>query len=111
MNFTLSPEIVVLTVAGLLAVLLDWFPGLAVKFDALPKDQKRLLVLALCFLLVLLVVLGQCYLGWFQSNLVCSAMELAKFLYYLFLAVGTSYGIHASTKPTARMKQRLGMVV
>lgn len=53
----------IISLSGLLAVVLEYFPGLATRFEALTTWQKRAVVVGLLFVLAVVGHLAQCEQG------------------------------------------------
>ena len=98
-------ELLALVSAGL-ALLFDYAPVLAQKFDALPKARKQLIMLGLTSATGALVFAGQCY-GVFNAQLVCGADDALRLSYGIILAVAVNFGFHQATKPSAAFKKSL----
>ena len=97
-NLALTPEMLNILLAGLLAVCFDWFPGLAPRFDGLSKIKKQQLMLLLLGLVAGTAFAGSCY-GWFESGLACSKQSLPLLLQYVLTAAGVNQAVHLLTKP------------
>ncbi len=94
----LSPESLTLMLGGLLAVLFDWFPGLAPWYDALSRLKKQQLMIFLLGLMGSAVFAGTCW-GWFESGLLCSRQSLPLLLQYVLGAAGVNQAVHLLSKP------------
>lgn len=104
------PPITALTlgtlIAALLSLLLDYFPGLAAKYDALSVATKRQIAAVLAVVIVGLVF-GLTCTNIVSSNLTCStagAWDALSNIIYVFVI---GQGIHAGTKPTAAFKKEV----
>jgi hypothetical protein len=104
--FDVTPGLLVTLVAGALALLFDYFPGIAKWFDALDVATKRLVNAGGVTGFALVLFLGQCF-AIFVTNLVCSVAGSFDLLYIVFLAISVNQGVHLALKPTARFKARM----
>lgn len=90
-------------IASVLSLMLDYFPGLAAKYDALSVAAKR----QIAAILAIVIVGGLFALTCFDvvsTNLVCTrtgAWETVSNIIYVFVI---GQGVHAGTKPTAAFK-------
>jgi len=98
MEFTISPDVLIGLVVAALALFFDYFPGVAVNFEAQPTKTKRLITVGLAVIVGVLAFVGECY-GFFVTNLACSVADIWDLLYGVILAVAVNYGFHAATKP------------
>lgn len=105
-EFVVTPEFLLIVIAGLLAFFFDYFPVVAKWFDALEESQKKLLTAGLVALAGIVIFGGQCF-GLFITNLLCSAKGFFDTLYIVFLALGVNYGVHKATKPSDDLKLRM----
>lgn len=109
MSFEVTPEVVIGVVMTILSLIFDYAPKVALWFDALEEHKKRLLVVSLAVVTVLVVVLGQCFLGWFSTSLECSPVVILRLVYDILVAVTISYSVHKTLKPSKTMRARLGL--
>lgn len=105
-EFTVTPEFLVVIVAGLLALVFDYFPGLAKWYDAKTPDEKRQLMALLVIGATVLIFAGQCF-GLFLTNLICTVKGGFDALYIIFLTVTVNQGVHALFKPTEKFRMRM----
>ncbi len=105
-EFTVTPEFLLVIVAGALALIFDYFPGIATWYDGLSVAAKRQLTAGLVVGVAAIIFAGQCF-AIFITNLVCTAKGAFDLLYIVFLAVGVNQGVHALFKPTPTFKQRM----
>jgi hypothetical protein len=101
------PNITALTlgtiIAAALSLLLDYFPGVAAKYDALSVAAKRQLAAVFAIVIVGVVFTLTCT-NLVTSNLVCTtagAWDAVTNIIYVFVV---GQGVHAGTKPTAAFK-------
>lgn len=102
-QFTVTAEFLVLIVAGLLALVFDYFPPVAQWYDALNEAQKRQVMAALVIGTAVVIFAGQCFLI-FVTNIECSTKGAFDLLYIVFLAIGVNQGVHALFKPTGALE-------
>lgn len=105
-EFAVTPEFLLVIVAGLLAFVFDYFPVVAKWFDGLAESNKKLLNVGLIVLMAVGLFIGTCY-GWFVTNLVCTTKGFFDTLYIVFLALGVNYGVHKATKPSDALRARM----
>lgn len=105
-TFTVTPEFLLVLVAGVLALAFDYFPGLAKWFDTLAAAAKRQLNAALVIGIAAILYAGTCF-GLFVTNLICSGKGAFDLLYIVFLAVSVNQGVHLFAKPTKAFKARM----
>lgn len=106
MEFNVNPQVFLAAVSAGLALVFDYFPVLAQRFDALSESKKRQIMLGLVFLAAAVVFWGQCE-GIFRTNLLCSSASALDLAYNLILAVSLNYGFHQATKPSAAFKANM----
>lgn len=97
-GLALTPETLVTLLAGLLAILFDWFPGLAPWFDGLSAVHKRQVMAGLLAVLGVGLFAGSCW-GWFESGLACAPEHLPELLQVILVAVGVNQAAHLLAKP------------
>lgn len=96
---TLTPQVVIGIVVAILSLVLDYFPRLAEKFDALDTSRKKLISLGGALLTTVVVYLGQCT-GWLTTPMACGDVFAWLDLgYNVIVAVAVMYGFHKATKP------------
>ena len=97
-KLALTPESLTALLSGLLAILFDWFPGLAPRFDSLSKLKKQQVMILLLTGVVGLVFAGSCG-GLFEIGLACSPESLPQLLEYILMAAAANQAVHLLTKP------------
>ncbi len=102
-EFDVTPELLLILVAGLLALTFDYFPVVAQWFDGLTTAAKRGVNALGVIGLGMVLFAGQCF-GIFVTNLVCTVAGSFELLYIIFLAISVNQGVHFALKPTANMK-------
>jgi len=95
-----------LNVAALIALALDYFPGLAAWYDARSVADKRKIAVVIAIVIVS-TVLGLTCAKVVTSNLVCTTAGVWDVVTNIVLAFITGQGIHAGTKPTPAFKTRI----
>lgn len=105
-EFEVTPEFLLVLIAGILAFVFDYFPGVAKWFDALEESQKKLLTAGLVVTAAIAVFAGQCF-GLFATNMVCDVRGFFDLLSVIFLALTVNYGVHKATKPSEDLKRQM----
>lgn len=105
-EFTVTPEFILMILAGLLAVAFDYFPGLAKWFDGLGEAAKKQLNAGIVILIAAVLFAGSCW-GLFSTNLVCDTKGALDFLYIVFLALTVNQGLHLAFKPTKAFQAKM----
>jgi hypothetical protein len=101
-----TAENITLLLIGGLSLLLDYFPGIAGKWDALDESKKKLTFLVAATVIVVGAFVLKCN-GVIDTDLVCSevgAWNLITDVLYVF-AIGT--GFHVGTKPTEALQKKM----
>lgn len=103
--FTLdiTPEFLSYLLAGLIAILFDWFPGLAAWFDDISELKKKQVMAGLLLIVVLIIYGGICG-QIFTTTYTCDKAGFASLFEVFLIAVGINQGIHALTKPSLTTK-------
>ena len=99
-KLAVNPETLVMILAGLLAVLFDWFPGLRPWFDGLSRTRKRLVMTGLLSLVAGLIFAGSCK-GLFETGVACTVESLPLLLQYILSAAAANQAVHLLVKPAA----------
>jgi len=105
-TFTVSAEFLLTLVAAVLALVFDYFPGIAGWFDGLAAVVKRQVVAGLIIGFALVIFASQC-LAVFVTNLVCDTKGFLDLLQIIFLAITVNQGVHMLLKPTHAFKTRM----
>jgi hypothetical protein len=90
-------------IASVLSLMLDYFPGLAAKYDALSVAAKRQIAAILAIVIVGGLFTLTCF-NMVSTNLICTrtgAWDAISSIIYVFVI---GQGVHAGTKPTAAFK-------
>jgi hypothetical protein len=98
LQLALTPELLAMLLAGLLAVAFDWFPGLAPWFGGLSRLKKQQLVLALLGLIAGGVMAGSCQ-GWLETGLACGVQALPRLLEIILAAASVNQAVHLLARP------------
>lgn len=98
LRLELTPETLATLLGALLAVLFDWFPGLAAWFDGLGALRKRQVMAGMLALLGLGLFAGSCQ-GLFESGFSCAPHSLPRLLQVILLAAGVNQAAHLLVKP------------
>jgi hypothetical protein len=99
-HLALTPENLSMLLGGLLALLFDWFPGLAPWFDRLSRLKKQQLMVILLGLVAAGIFAGSCR-GWFDTGLVCERASLPLLVEYILTAAAANQAVHLLAKPAA----------
>jgi|SRR3990172_13053255 len=105
-EFTVTPEFLLVLVGGTLALVFDYFPGVAKWFDAQTVEKKRQLNAVLVIGAAAVIFAGTCF-AIFVTNLVCTAKGSLDLLYIVFLSITVNQGTHLMLKPTQAYKARM----
>lgn len=105
-QFNVTAALLVALVAGAMALIFDYFPGIAKWFDAKPVETKRLINAGGVIGFALILFVGQCF-AIFLTNLVCTMKGLFDLLYLIFIALSVNQGVHLVLKPSKRFKERM----
>jgi pilus assembly protein Flp/PilA len=103
-QLSVSPDFLSYLLAGLLAILFDWFPGLSAWFGQLSALKKRQLVAVLLLVVVLAIYAGVCG-GLFNSTFSCDQAGFTALIQVYLLCVGINQGIHLLSKPGRAAEQ------
>jgi hypothetical protein len=93
-----TPEFLTCLLGALLAILFDWFPGLAGWYGALSQGKKRQSMAVLLLGAVLLLFAASCA-GLTVDGAGCDKAGLTTLLQNYLLAVGVNQGTHLLFKP------------
>ncbi|HEY3310567.1 MAG TPA: hypothetical protein VGK00_02900 [Anaerolineales bacterium] len=99
-HLALTPESLSMLLGGLLALLFDWFPGLAPWFDRLSRLKKQQLMVVLLGLVAAGIFAGSCR-GWFDTGLTCERASLPLLVEYILTAAAVNQAVHLLAKPAA----------
>jgi hypothetical protein len=105
LSFNVTAALLVAIVTILLALLFDWFPGLASAYDKLVEGKKRLVMVLLIILTSAAIFAGTCY-GLFGTNLECTVSGAGVLLIMAYTAIGTVFNqaTHTLFKPSNAFK-------
>ena len=99
---------VIAFVATALALLFDYFPGLAAWFDKLSADVKRTVTVITAVLVVVIAFTLTCF-GVVATNLACTQAGAWDVLTGIIYVIVVQYAVHNATKPSRAMKLKLGI--
>jgi|GEM_PF-5559990 len=99
-NLTITPDLLAYVLAGLVAILFDWFPGLAAWYDALSELKKRQ-VMAGLLVLILAATFGLGCAG-ILAGQTCDRAQVAQYMQIFLLMAGINQGAHLLFKPASR---------
>jgi hypothetical protein len=98
-NLPITPALLVAVCAALLAILFDWFPPVAQRYDALSELKKKQ-VMIVCLVIVVAAIYGGICVDLFVTSLACNKAGLSELIYMALLSAGVNQGIHNLTKPS-----------
>jgi len=97
-NIAVTPDFLSFILAGLTAIVFDWFPGLAGWFGTLSELKKRQIMAAVLLVIVLAVYLGSCT-GILAAGYSCDKAGFAELFQVFLVAIGINQGVHLLAKP------------
>lgn len=103
-DLSITPEFLAYLLAGLVAILFDWFPKLSEWFDALGALKKQQFM-GLLLALIVVVIFGGACLKVFVTGFACDQAGFAQVAQVWLIAVGVNQGVHLLTKPTQARKE------
>lgn len=98
-NLSVSPDFLAYLLAGLVAILFDWFPGLAAWFASLSELKKRQVMAGLLLGIVLAIYAGICG-QIFTAAYTCDKVGFAALVQVFLIAAGINQGVHQLFKPS-----------
>jgi hypothetical protein len=98
-NLSVTPDLLAYLLAGLAAILFDWFPGLSVWYGGLSELKKRQLMAALLLGIVLAIFSAGCA-GVLSAGFGCDRSGFAALVQIYLIATGVNQGAHALFKPS-----------
>jgi pilus assembly protein Flp/PilA len=99
-ELNITPDLLGMIVAAILALAFDWFPVLAPWYDTLSELKKRQLMGGLLFATVLVIYGGLCIKLFSSATFACTQASLAELIKAAFLLVMTNSTFHKFTKPS-----------
>jgi hypothetical protein len=105
-KFTVSPELLLMLVAGGLSLVFSYLPIVRQWFESLSPESKRLLNVGLVILFAVVIFAGDCF-ALFITNLECTVKGSFDLVYMIFLAITINQGMHKGLKPSPALKARL----
>ena len=100
-KFVLTPELLSVILAGLIAILFDWFPGLAPWYDTLSALKKKQLMVVVLIVMVGVIFVGSCY-GLFTTGIACEQASIPVLVSMVLVAAGVNQATHLLTKPEGK---------
>ncbi len=97
-NLSITPDLLSYVLAGLCAILFDWFPVLSSWYGALSQLKKRQIMATVLLVIILTIYLGSCT-GIFSTGLTCDKAGFAVLFQIYLVAIGINQGVHLLTKP------------
>ena len=107
--FTLSvtPDFLAYLLAGISAILFDWFPGLSSWFGNLTSLKKQQIMATLLLAIILLIYLGSCT-GILAAGFTCDKTGFAALFQVYLISVGINQGVHLLSKPGQSVPGMMG---
>jgi hypothetical protein len=102
-SLNITPEFLSYILAGLVAILFDWLPGLSAWYDGISELKKKQVMAGLLLVIVLAIYGGICG-QIFSAEFTCDKTGFASMIQVFLIAVGVNQGIHALIKPTLTVK-------
>lgn len=102
----LTPEWLVAAIAFILALVFDWFPGIAKWFDGLTNAVKRIVTIVL-LVVVSAAVFGLGCVGILQLTVACTWVGGFDMLKVLIAAIAINQSAHTLFKPSVSFRQRM----
>jgi hypothetical protein len=103
LTISVSPTLLVAVCAALLAVIFDWFPPVAERYNMLSEMKKKQVMLA-SLVIVVAVIYGGICANILISAISCNKAGLSELAYMALLAAGVNQGIHMLTKPSVSVE-------
>lgn len=107
MEFQVSAELFSMVIGGFISALFSYFPALNTWFAAKPENAKKLIQLGLMSVLSIVVYLGSCSWGFFQTDLSCGQVgiwRLATILISSIVGNQGSFRIQPQLKSVSAVK-------
>ena len=98
-NLSITPELLAYLLAGLAAILFDWFPGLSAWYGSLSELKKRQVMAALLLGIILAIFAAGCY-SVLAAGFGCDRSGFAALIQIYLIATGINQGAHALFKPS-----------
>lgn len=96
-ELSVTPELLIVLLAGLAAILFDWFPRLSTWYDKLSVLKKKQLMAVLLAVIVSVIYSLGC-LG--VLALACTKAQVVELVSMYLVAIGINQGVHWLGKPT-----------
>ncbi len=98
-DIAVTPDFLSFILAGLTAIVFDWFPGLAGWYRTLSELKKRQIMAAVLLVIVLAVYLGSCT-GIIAAGYSCDKAGFAELFQVFLVAIGINQGVHLLAQPS-----------
>jgi hypothetical protein len=98
-NLSVTPEILAYILAALVALLFDWFPGLAAWYAMQNASRKRQVMGVVLGGVTLLIYAGICG-SVFITQIACDKAGFVVLIQIFAVSVGINQGVHALFKPS-----------
>ena len=94
----ITPEFLSFLLAGLVAILFDWFPGLTGWYDPLsPLKKKQIMAVVLAVIIAVIYGLG---CAGIIAGLACTQSQIIELVNVYLVSIGINQGVHLLTKPS-----------
>lgn len=100
MEFSVTPELIALVIGAFISLIFSYFPKLNTAFAALAENQKKLIMLALMIGVSAAIYVGDCYLNWWQTDLVCGSAGIWRLVSILVMSITGNQGMYKLTPQT-----------
>jgi hypothetical protein len=97
-DLAVTPELLSYLLAGLVAILFDWFPVLNAWYGDLSSLKKQQIMAGMLAVIVA-VIYGLGCAG-ILGGMTCDQGQIAVLVKIYFVAIGVNQGMHMLTKPT-----------
>lgn len=110
-QFEVSASSILILIAGIQSLLVDYFPVIAPWFEKLAVSQKRQLTAGLGIAFAIGLYALSCQGYWLDTNLVCEPQTLIQLASDIVISVAAGVAFHSQTKPSEDTKVKLGIVI
>ena len=101
-ELNVTPDLLVSVFAAALAILFDWFPPIAQRYDSLSTLQKKQ-VMAVGLLLIVAVIYAGACTNIFAGSITCNKVGITSLVNAILVAMGINQGTHFLTKPVKEL--------
>lgn len=95
-----EPQRIQIIISSILAIILEYVPGVAPRFKQLTSWQKRVIVGALCLFVAVAIYYGSCSSA-AAAAADCSTNDMLNYIVALVLSVAGNQATHQVTKRDA----------